>query len=79
MPKNPAREKALKLFYKDVRQSSGRTFGKIISDIFDQWFTDLDCEPTIENTRDDSNEYTVLTSDYIDNVKKEIRHQSEIG
>jgi hypothetical protein len=76
---NPARQESLTEFHKEVRRSQGKNFGRIISDVFEQWFEDPYVDPSLTNTRDPTLDYEGFSPDFVQYVKTAISHQNEIG
>ena len=77
---NPKREESLQEFYKEIRRSGGKQFGRIIADSFERWFDDPTSIPTMENICDPQADHDTLYSDpFKKHIQTALKHQEEIG
>ena len=76
---NPERNKAIVEFKKSVRIKEQNRFGKIFTDIVDQWLQNPTCTPSMAGCIDSTINYTCYPLPYLNILNRAIRTQTQIG
>ena len=76
---NQGRSKAIAEFKNKVRVKEANRFGKVFTDIVDQWLQDPLATPSIEGSKDPTINYATYPPKYAELIRKAIHAQTQIG